>query len=47
MVELRNVISGISPRRISDEHTTMVDLTGLAVQAIEIAKIVYESSASL
>lgn len=41
IIELGNVISGISPRRISDEQITIADLTGLAVQDIEIAKSVY------
>jgi ornithine cyclodeaminase len=44
VLELGKVISGLSPRRSSDEQISLVDLTGLAVQDIEIAKTVYERS---
>lgn len=42
LIELGAVISGISPRRTSDEQITIADLTGLVVQDIEIAKAVFE-----
>jgi ornithine cyclodeaminase len=41
IIELGNVVSSISPSRISDEQITVADLTGLAVQDIEIAKAIY------
>lgn len=44
LVELGNMISGNSPRRTSNEQITIADLTGLAVQDIEIAKAVFEAS---
>jgi len=40
-VELGNVIADASLRRSSDEQTTVADLTGVAVQDIQIAKAVY------
>jgi len=43
LVELGNVISGISPSRTSAEQITIADLTGLAIQDIEIAKAVFEN----
>jgi ornithine cyclodeaminase len=43
MVELGNVISGAAPRRTSEAQITVVDLTGVAVQDIQIAKAVFES----
>ena len=47
VIELGKVLAGDSPRRSSEEQTTIVDLTGLAVQDIEIAKLVYERLESL
>lgn len=41
LVELGTIISGTHPRRTSDKQITIADLTGLAVQDIEIAKAVY------
>jgi ornithine cyclodeaminase len=40
VLELGNVIAGASPRRTSDCQTTVADLTGVAVQDIQIAKAV-------
>lgn len=42
LVELGNVISNKNLQRSSDEQITMADLTGVAVQDIQIAKTVYE-----
>lgn len=41
-VELGNVISDPSLRRIDDSQITVADLTGVAVQDIQISKAVYE-----
>jgi len=41
LLELGNVISGASEGRTSDEQITIADLTGVAVQDIQIAKAVY------
>jgi ornithine cyclodeaminase len=41
LLELGNIISGAQAGRTSDEQTTVADLTGLAVQDIQIAKAVY------
>jgi len=41
VVELGNVISGKSPRRTSDNQITVTDLTGVAVQDIQIAKAIF------
>lgn len=41
VTELGNIISGTSPARISDYQLTVADLTGLAVQDIIIASLVY------
>jgi len=46
LVELGAIISGKSPRRISDEQITIADLTGLAIQDIAIAKAVFEAKSS-
>lgn len=42
-VELGNVISGIGPGRGSDSELTVADLTGVAVQDIQIATSVYKA----
>lgn len=42
LLELGRVIVGDNPRRSSDEQLTVADLTGVAVQDIQIAKAVYE-----
>ncbi len=41
VMELGDVIAGRSPGRVSDEQTTVADLTGVAVQDIEIARAVF------
>lgn len=43
LIELGNVISGDAPRRTSDDQRTVVDLTGVAVQDIQITKAVFEA----
>jgi len=43
VVELGNVIAGVAAGRTSDAEVTVVDLTGVAVQDIEIARAVYET----
>jgi ornithine cyclodeaminase len=43
LVELGQIISGQSPGRTSDDQITVADLTGVAVQDIQIAKAVYET----
>jgi len=43
MVELGKVIAGEAPGRVSDEQITVCDLTGVAVQDLQIAKAVYEA----
>lgn len=43
LIELGNIISGECKGRVHDEQITVADLTGLAVQDIQIAKAVYES----
>lgn len=43
LVELGLIISGKAPRRTSKHQITVVDLTGVAVQDIQIAKSVYEA----
>ncbi len=45
LVELGDVISGKSKGRTSEEQVTVADLTGVAVQDIEIAEAVYEAAA--
>lgn len=42
-VELGNVIADASLRRSSDEQITVADLTGVAVQDVQIAKAVYRA----
>jgi ornithine cyclodeaminase len=46
LLELGNVIAGKSPGRTSDDQITVADLTGVAVQDIQIAKAVYEATLS-
>ena len=43
LIELGNVISGYAEGRISDEQITIADLTGVAVQDINIATAVYKA----
>jgi len=43
LVDLGSVISGSVKGRISDEQITVVDLTGVAVQDIQISKTIYEA----
>ena len=43
IVELGNVISGKSVGRTSDDQITVVDLTGVAVQDIQICKTVFKA----
>jgi ornithine cyclodeaminase len=43
IVELGNVISNPALRRKSDDQTTIADLTGVAVQDIQISKAVYHA----
>jgi ornithine cyclodeaminase len=43
LLELGNVIAGTAPRRTSDSQITVADLTGVAVQDIQIAKAVFEA----
>jgi len=42
-VELGNVIVNPALQRTSDKQTTIADLTGVAVQDIQIAKAVYNA----
>ena len=44
-VELGDVIAGRAPGRTSEEHITVADLTGVAVQDIKIAEAVYRAVA--
>lgn len=46
VVELGNVITNPGLRRTSDNQTTIADLTGVAVQDIQIAKAVYNALVS-
>jgi len=43
LIELGDVIAGRQPGRTSDEQITVADLTGVAVQDIQIAKAVHEA----
>lgn len=43
LIELGNVISGICDGRTSEDQITVADLTGLAVQDIQIAKVVFKA----
>jgi ornithine cyclodeaminase len=42
--ELGQVIAGRAPRRTSESQVTIVDLTGVAVQDMQIARVVYEAA---
>ena len=46
LVELGNVIVRKGLRRTSDEQITVADLTGVAVQDVQISKAEYEVFAS-
>jgi ornithine cyclodeaminase len=43
LIELGDVIAGRQSGRTSDEQITVADLTGVAVQDIQIAKAVHEA----
>jgi len=43
VVELGSIVAGDTPGRTSDEQVTIADLTGVAVQDIQISKAVYEA----
>jgi ornithine cyclodeaminase len=45
LVELGNLIAGVATGRVSDEQITVADLTGVAVQDMQIAKAVFEALA--
>jgi ornithine cyclodeaminase len=45
LVELGDIIAGKAPGRESDDQITVADLTGVAVQDMEIASAVYEALA--
>ena len=44
VVELGNIIAGKTLGRTSETQITIADLTGVAVQDIQIASMVYESA---
>jgi ornithine cyclodeaminase len=44
LVELGDVIAGRTPGRTADDQITVADLTGVAVQDIQIARAIYEAS---
>jgi ornithine cyclodeaminase len=44
IVELGSVIAGDAPGRTTDAEVTIADLTGVAVQDIQIAKAIYLAS---
>jgi len=46
LIELGNVISKKELQRSSEEQTTIADLTGVAIQDIQISKAVYEALSS-
>jgi len=46
IVELGNIISGKIVGRVSDDQVTVADLTGVAVQDIQITKAVFEAASS-
>lgn len=46
LVELGQLVSEKNLQRTSDEQVTFADLTGVAVQDLQISKLVYESSLS-
>jgi ornithine cyclodeaminase len=43
LMELGNIISCTAQGRVSDEETTIADLTGVAVQDINIATAIYKA----
>jgi len=43
LIELGSIIAGDIDGRMSDEQVSVADLTGVAVQDIQISKVVYES----
>lgn len=43
LTELGNIVSGKNKGRTNDEQITIADLTGLAVQDLQIAKVFYEA----
>jgi ornithine cyclodeaminase len=45
IVELGNVITQPNLQRSSDDQITVADLTGVAVQDMQISKAVYQASA--
>ena len=47
LVELGNIIAGKNPARTSDDQITVADLTGVAVQDIQITKAVFNALTSL
>ena len=46
LVELGNIIAGKNPTRTSDDQITVADLTGVAVQDIQISKAVFKALTS-
>jgi ornithine cyclodeaminase len=46
VVELGALIAGMAPGRVSDEDISVADLTGVAVQDIEIARMVLDALAT-
>ena len=44
IIELGNIISGNTEGKMSDDQLTIADLTGVAVQDIQITKAVFEAS---
>ncbi len=47
IIELGNLIAGIAIGRTDEKQITVADLTGIAVQDIQIAKLMYSAHASL
>ena len=43
-MELGNIIAGKAPGRTSETQITVADLTGVAVQDIQIASMLYEAA---
>lgn len=43
ITELGNILAGKAQGRTHDDQITVADLTGLAVQDIQIAKVIYQS----
>ncbi len=44
LIELGNIVSGQNKGRVDDQQITIADLTGIAVQDIQIAKLVFEAT---